>query len=76
MPETRYVRTPSQSHLIKLELTSPLSDEAEKCISEFVLPLPTKDDVVPWTERLLLVMKYLNPGGVTKLLALTNLKSP
>ncbi|KAF8605742.1 cohesin-associated protein Pds5 [Ceratobasidium sp. AG-I] len=51
-------------------------DEAEKCISEFVLPLPTKDDVVPWTERLLLVMKHLNPGGVTKLLALTNLKSP
>ncbi|CAE6457598.1 unnamed protein product [Rhizoctonia solani] len=52
-------------------------DEAEKCISEFVLPLPAKnEDVVPWTERLLLVMKYLNPGHVTGLLALANLKSP
>ncbi|KDN48299.1 hypothetical protein RSAG8_02891, partial [Rhizoctonia solani AG-8 WAC10335] len=58
-------------------------DEAEKCISEFVLPLPAKnEDVVPWTERLLLVMKYLcpfmkylNPGHVTGLLALANLKS-
>ncbi|KAF8675027.1 Cohesin-associated protein pds5 [Rhizoctonia solani] len=52
-------------------------DEAEKCISEFVLPMPTKsEDVVSWTERLLLVMKYLNPGHVTSLLALANLKSP
>ncbi|KAH7345730.1 cohesin-associated protein Pds5 [Rhizoctonia solani] len=52
-------------------------DEAEKCISEFVLPLPAKnEDIVPWTERLLLVMKYLNPGHVTSLLALANLKSP
>ncbi|QRW23437.1 sister chromatid cohesion protein [Rhizoctonia solani] len=52
-------------------------DEAEKCISEFVLPMPTKsEDVVSWTERLLLVMKYLNPGHITSLLALANLKSP
>ncbi|CAE6417041.1 unnamed protein product [Rhizoctonia solani] len=51
-------------------------DEAEKCISEFVLPLPAKnEDVVPWTERLLLIMKYLNPSHVTSLLALANLKS-
>jgi hypothetical protein len=51
-------------------------DEAEKCISEFVLPLPAKgEDIVPWTERLLLVMKYLNGADVSKLLVLTNLKS-
>ncbi|KAG8679334.1 hypothetical protein FRC08_017041 [Ceratobasidium sp. 394] len=52
-------------------------DEAEKCISEFVLPLPAKgEDVIPWTERLLLVMKYLSGGYISKLLTLTNLKSP
>ncbi|KAG8727483.1 hypothetical protein FRC12_022466, partial [Ceratobasidium sp. 428] len=51
-------------------------DEAEKCISEFVLPLPAKgEDVVPWTERLLLVMKYLSGNYISKLLTLTNLKS-
>lgn len=76
MPETRYAHITSNYDLIKLTSCWDPSDEAEKCISEFVLPLPTKDDVVPWTERLLLVMKYLNPGAVTKLLALTNLKSP
>ncbi|CAE6505628.1 unnamed protein product [Rhizoctonia solani] len=63
--------------LIEAAATHETRDEAEKCISEFVLPLPAKsEDVVPWTERLLLVMKYLNPGHVTSLLALANLKSP
>ncbi|KAG9124967.1 hypothetical protein FRC07_009533 [Ceratobasidium sp. 392] len=52
-------------------------DEAEKCISEFVLPLPAKgEDIVPWTERLLLVMKYLSGGCIGRLLTLTNLRLP
>ncbi|CCO31067.1 Sister chromatid cohesion protein pds5 AltName: Full=Precocious dissociation of sisters protein 5 [Rhizoctonia solani AG-1 IB] len=63
--------------LIEAAAMTETRDEAEKCISEFVLPLPAKnEDVVSWTERLLLVMKYLNPGHVTSLLALANLKSP
>ncbi|QRV81905.1 sister chromatid cohesion protein [Ceratobasidium sp. AG-Ba] len=51
-------------------------EEAEKCISQYVLPLPAKgEDVVAWTERLLLVMKYLSGGFIAKLLTLTNLKA-
>ncbi|CAE6540975.1 unnamed protein product [Rhizoctonia solani] len=62
--------------LIEAAAMSETRDEAEKCISEFVLPLPAKnEDVVPWTERLLLIMKYLNSSHVTSLLALANLKS-
>ncbi|KAG9103997.1 hypothetical protein FRC06_006261 [Ceratobasidium sp. 370] len=63
--------------LLEASAMSETRDEAEKCISEFVLPLPAKgEDVVPWTERLLLVMKYLSGGYISKLLTLTNLKSP
>ncbi|CAE6488948.1 unnamed protein product [Rhizoctonia solani] len=63
--------------LIEAAAIAETRDEAEKCISEFILPLPAKnEDVVSWTERLLLVMKYLNPGHITSLLALANLKSP
>ncbi|KAG8711503.1 hypothetical protein FRC11_002628, partial [Ceratobasidium sp. 423] len=49
--------------LIEAAAIAETRDEAEKCISEFILPLPAKnEDVVSWTERLLLVMKYLNPA--------------
>ncbi|KAG8695138.1 hypothetical protein FRC09_009370, partial [Ceratobasidium sp. 395] len=62
--------------LLEASAMAETRDEAEKCISEFVLPLPAKgEDVVPWTERLLLVMKYLSGNYISKLLTLTNLKS-
>ncbi|KZV96910.1 ARM repeat-containing protein [Exidia glandulosa HHB12029] len=48
---------------------------AEHALAEYILPLPTKgEDEAAWTERLLLVMRFMDDDAATTLVAISNVK--
>lgn len=57
-------------------LTRNVRATAEQIFDEWILPLPSQSnaDEVVWTDRLLLIMKYLDEPAINILLAWTGLK--